>query len=213
MSDTIKVGSRLTTDLALTLDGRPVVIAGVSHPTADGMAVTEGVPAAAFRVWLETHADSAMVSGLQVFELPADFDATPQPKEYGHEPALRRLSEDAEQRELAERGAPDDPEPSPPTRAGLHVPVPADLPPPPAFRVPEGAVPLALNDGGARPEHVIRASRGEPIHGEGAPPASGPAEGGPSAPAAPMDHPSANDLGGVPNAPIPQVNPTTPPVS
>jgi hypothetical protein len=205
MVETVKVGSRLTLDIAIPSTGMiSYVITGVAHPTSDGMAVTEDVPADLFRAWLEDHADSEMVVNRQVFELPADFDAKPVPKEYGYEPALQRMAEDSEQRGLAEKGAPNDPEPTPATRAGLHVPVPPDLPEPPRFRVPEGAVPVTLNDGSARPPHIMRGTAAQRTDSlQLTPPTL----------AAPMDHPSAQDLAGTPSAPIPQINPDTPPVS
>ncbi len=110
MTKLISVGSRATMDVMLGFqhEGSDVIIRGISHPTTDGMVVTEGVPEEQFQKWLEKSADSSLVSGGFIFPLADDFEAKPVAKEFGHEPALERLATDPEQTKLAEQGAPED---------------------------------------------------------------------------------------------------------
>lgn len=129
----ILVGSRLTMDIDLRLStyvGDKVVITGITHPTTDGMAITENVPAGLFRQWMREHATSDMVAGGYVFEVPAGTDVSVKPKEFGHEAALEKAATDPEQSKIAT--APRDDETPSAAIHGAHIPVPDPLPTPPA---------------------------------------------------------------------------------
>lgn len=143
MADTIKVGSRLMTNLRLRLDdGSEHVLLGTSHPASDGMAVTENVPAEGFRKWMTEHATFDPVSSGMIFEVPEDHDTAPVAKEYGFQPALDRLLDDGDQAKLMEEGVPEEEiEALTNPRAGLVVPLPDPIPAPPVEEVHETPAP------------------------------------------------------------------------
>lgn len=127
-----RVVSKLVTDVELLVAaGERFVIRGVSHPTTDGYAVTEGVPAEAFRDWMASHADSAAVAGQLIFAVDDGVDLTAVPKRYGFEPALQAALDDGDQVKLHEAGAPSEPEGS--TAIGGFEPPVLDVPSPPKF--------------------------------------------------------------------------------
>lgn len=129
MADMLQVASRLTTDLRLRLPNEPreFVLRGLSHPTTDNMVVTE-VDADFYHKWLDAFADYDPVQAGMIFELPAGFDATPKPKEYGFQPAFDRHQENADETKLAEEGVPEQPQT---IGVGMAVPLPDVIPTPP----------------------------------------------------------------------------------
>lgn len=133
----IKVGSRLMTDLRLRFaNGTEHVLRGTSHPASDGMSVTEGIPADQFEQWLKEHATFDPVASGMIFAVPEGHDTALREKEYGFEPALKRLIEDHDEEELRGRGAPvDEVDTRINPRAGLVVPLPDPIPAPPTEEV------------------------------------------------------------------------------